>query len=152
MLRFTFLITACFLAAFSFCSPAIALQLPVIFPGESWQKAKSPELLGWSSEKLAAAQAYSVQIGSAAVMIVEDGIMVDNWGEITRKYEIHSMRKPLMSALIGIHVTDGHIDLSKTMEDLGIDDNEPSLTKKQKFSPKMFSHTKADQLKMLRPP
>jgi CubicO group peptidase (beta-lactamase class C family) len=132
MLQFTFLITACFLAAFSFCSPAIALQLTGIFPGESWQKAKSSELLGWSSEKLAVAQAYSEQIGSAAVMIVEDGIMVDNWGEITRKYEIHSIRKPLMNALIGIHVTDGHIDLSKTMEDLGIDDNEPSLTKAEK--------------------
>jgi len=132
MLRFTFLITVSFLAACSFCSPTIALQQTVIYPGESWQKAKSPELLRWSSEKLATAQAYSERIGSAAVMIVEDGIMVDVWGEITRKYEIHSMRKPLMSALIGIHIAEGHIDLSKTMAELGIDDNEPSLTKVEK--------------------
>jgi len=132
MLRFTFLITVSFLAACSFCSPTIALQQTVIYPGESWQKAKSPELLRWSSEKLATAQAYSERIGSAAVMIVEDGIMVDVWGEITRKYEIHSIRKPLMSALIGIHIAEGHIDLSKTMAELGIDDNEPSLTKVEK--------------------
>jgi len=102
MLRFTFLITVSFWAACSFCSPAKALQPSVIYPGESWPKANSPEPLGWSSEKLATAQAYSEWIGSAAVMIVEDGIVVDAWGEIARKYEMHSMRKPLMSALIGL--------------------------------------------------
>jgi len=42
------------------------------------------------------------------------------------------MRKSLISALIGIHVDEGHIDLSKTMEELGIDDNEPSLTTVEK--------------------
>ena len=105
MLRFTFLITACFFAAFSFCSPARALQTTLVYPGESWQKAKSPELLGWSSEKLAAARVYSKQIGSAAVVIVEDGIVLDAWGEFARKYQIHSMRKPLMSALIGIRTS-----------------------------------------------
>jgi CubicO group peptidase (beta-lactamase class C family) len=132
MLQFTFLISAFFFAALFFFSPARALQTNLIYPGESWQKAKSPELLGWSSEKLAAAQAYSKQIGSASIMIVEDGIMIDSWGEIVRKYQIHSMRKPLMSALIGIHVSEGHIDLSKTMEELGINDNEPSLAKTEK--------------------
>ncbi|PQP35367.1 serine hydrolase [Desulfobacteraceae bacterium SEEP-SAG9] len=132
MLRFTLLITVSFLTACSFGSPATAIQPFVIYPGASWQKAESSERLGWSLEKLATAQAYSEWIGSAAVMIVEDGIVVDAWGEIARKYEIHSMRKPLMSALIGIHVSEGHIDLSKTMEALGIDDNEPSLTKAEK--------------------
>ena len=61
-------------------------------------------------------------------MIVEDGRVVDAWGDIARKYQLHSMRKPLMSALVGIYMAKGHIDLSKTMAELGIDDNEPSLT------------------------
>jgi CubicO group peptidase (beta-lactamase class C family) len=78
------------------------------------------------------ARAYSERIGSAAVMIVDDGVMVDAWGDIARKYPCHSMRKSLLSALIGIHVDEGHIDLSKTMEELGIDDNEPSLTPAEK--------------------
>ncbi|MCK4450739.1 MAG: serine hydrolase, partial [Anaerolineae bacterium] len=103
-----------------------------VYPGEIWQKAETPEQLGWSSEKLAAARAYSEKIGSAAVMIVDDGIVVDAWGDITRKYQSHSMRKSLLSALIGIHMDEGHIDLSKTMEELGIDDNEPSLTPAEK--------------------
>jgi CubicO group peptidase (beta-lactamase class C family) len=132
MLRFTFLISACFLAVCSFCSPAIALQPTVTYPGESWQKAKSPELFRWSSKKLAAAKAYSEQIGSAAVMVVDDGTVIDAWGDITRKFKCHSMRKSLLSALIGIHVEEGHIDLSKTLEEMGIDDNEPSLTETEK--------------------
>ena len=103
-----------------------------VYPGEVWQKATTPEQLGWSSEKLAAARAYSEKVGSAAVMIVDDGIVVDTWGDIARKFQCHSMRKSLLSALIGIYVDEGHIDLSKTMEELGIDDNEPSLTPTEK--------------------
>ena len=99
-----------------------------VYPGEAWQKAETLEQLGWSSEKLAAARAYSEKIGSAAVMIVDDGIVVDAWGDTTRRFACHSMRKSLLSALIGIHVDEGHMDLSKTLEELGIDDTEPSLT------------------------
>jgi CubicO group peptidase (beta-lactamase class C family) len=102
------------------------------YPGEAWQKAATPEELGWSSEKLAAARAYSEKIGSAAVMIVDDGIVVDAWGDTTQRFACHSMRKSLLSALIGIHVDEGHMDLSKTLEELGIDDTEPSLTALEK--------------------
>jgi CubicO group peptidase (beta-lactamase class C family) len=99
-----------------------------VYPGEVWHKAETPEELGWSSEKLAAARAYSERIGSAAVIIVDDGVVVDAWGDTTRRFACHSMRKSLLSALIGIHVEEGHIDLSKTLEEIGIDDTEPALT------------------------
>jgi CubicO group peptidase (beta-lactamase class C family) len=102
------------------------------YPGEHWQKAATPAQLGWSSEKLALARAYSKNIGSAAVMIVDDGIVVDAWGDVTKKFKNHSMRKSLLSALIGIHVDQGNIDLSKTIEELDIDDYEPSLTQDEK--------------------
>jgi CubicO group peptidase (beta-lactamase class C family) len=103
-----------------------------LYPGEHWQKAETPEQFGWSSEKLAEARAYSKQIGSSAVMIVDNGVVVDAWGDITRKFQCHSMRKSLMSALIGVHVDEGNIDLSKTMEDLGIDRVESTLTAEEK--------------------
>ncbi len=102
------------------------------YPGENWQMASSPEQVGWSSQKLAAARSYSKKIGSAAVMIVEDGIVVDAWGEVTRNFKCHSMRKSLMSALIGIHVAEGRMDLAKTVGELGIDDYPPSLTPQEK--------------------
>ena len=43
------------------------------YPAKHWQKAQSPEQLGWSSEKLAAAREYSKQIDTAALMIVDNG-------------------------------------------------------------------------------
>jgi CubicO group peptidase (beta-lactamase class C family) len=102
-----------------------------VFPGDAWQEATTPEELGWSSEKLARAKEYSEKIGSAAVMIVDDGIVVDTWGDITRRYQCHSMRKSLLSALYGIYVAEGKIDTSKTLDELGIDDQTP-LTEAEK--------------------
>ncbi len=103
-----------------------------IYPNEHWQKAIVPEQLGWSSEKLALAHKYSKKIGSDAVMIDDDGVVVDAWGDITKQFQCHSMRKSLLNGLIGVHVDEGKIDLTKTMAELGIDDYEPSLTAEEK--------------------
>ena len=125
------------LVALSSCGAApqwipVEKRVSGVYPGRHWSKAASPEELGWSSEKLAEAEAFSKRIGTAAVLIVEDGAVVDAWGDIARNFKCHSMRKPMMSALIGIHVSEGHIDLSATMEELGIDDNAPSLSAEEK--------------------
>ena len=39
--------------------------------------------------------------------------------------DVHSIRKSYLSALYGIHVHEGRIQLSKTLADLGIDDQSP---------------------------
>ena len=103
-----------------------------VYPEVNWQKTDTPQRLEWSSEKLAEARAYSEKIGSAAVMIVDDGVVVAAWGDVNRKFKCHSMRKSLLSALIGIHVDAGNIDLAQTLEALGIDDDEPALTLAEK--------------------
>jgi CubicO group peptidase (beta-lactamase class C family) len=95
------------------------------YPGQAWKKAKRPEDLGWSSETLAEAKAYSKWIGSAAVMIVDDGVVVDAWGDTARKYHCRSMRKSLVSALYGIYAKEGRIKLKKTLKELGVDDDTP---------------------------
>jgi len=102
------------------------------FPGKTWVKARSPEKVGWSSVKLQEAKAYSETIKTAAVMIVHNGIIVYEWGDTTKPYMCHSIRKSFLSALYGIHVAAGRIDLKKTMAELGINDNEPSLTETEK--------------------
>ena len=103
-----------------------------IFPGDQWTWAESPEALGWSSEKLADARAYADRIGTAAVMIVDDGIVVTSWGDHVKSYRCHSMRKSLVSALYGVYVDEGTIDLSNTLAELGIDDVTPlTATEKQ---------------------
>ncbi len=102
------------------------------YPEKSWTKATSPEELGWSSEKLKLVREYSQSIGSAAVMIVVDGVIVDEWGETDKRFNVHSIRKSFLSALYGVAVKEGTIKLSSTLEELGIDDNEPSLTQAEK--------------------
>lgn len=61
-------------------------------------------------------------------MIVHDGLVVAEWGDVSRKSNLHSGRKSFMSALIGIAVARGQIHLDDTLAQLGIDDNEPSLS------------------------
>jgi len=117
------------LAALVLLPPAQAQKR---YPGQSWDKAASPASLGWSPEKLKAARDYSDSIATAAVMIVEDGLLIDEWGETARKFNLHSIRKSFLSALYGIHVKEGRIRLNKTLGQLGIDDNQPALTPVEK--------------------
>ena len=79
---------------------------------------------GWSAPALEEARRCSEAIGSAAVLVVENGEVLAEWGDVARRYKCHSIRKSLLSALIGLHVEDGTIPLGKTLGELGIDDRE----------------------------
>ncbi|HJY90568.1 MAG TPA: hypothetical protein VJ255_09830 [Candidatus Acidoferrum sp.] len=48
---------------------------------------------------MAAAKSYADSIDTAAVVIVDDGTIVSQWGETTIKFNVHSIRKSLLSAL-----------------------------------------------------
>lgn len=111
-------------------APAVAPEN--VFPGPSWQKVGQPEELGWSSEKLAVARQHSDSISSAAVFIAHHGRVVAEWGETTKRFNIHSIRKSILSALHGMPGLAEKIDLNATMQELGIDDNEPRLTATEK--------------------
>jgi CubicO group peptidase (beta-lactamase class C family) len=50
------------------------------------------------------------------------------WGDVARTVNVRSVRKSVLSALYGIGVAEGRIDLNRTLADLGIQDNEPRLT------------------------
>jgi CubicO group peptidase (beta-lactamase class C family) len=102
------------------------------YPSKTWDKVQTPEALGWSSEGLRLARQYSESIGSAAVMIIVNGEILDEWGETTKKFNVHSMMKNFMNALYGIAVRDGKINLQSTLAELNMDDTEPSLTATEK--------------------
>lgn len=92
----------------------------------------TPEEVGYSSEKLDEAEQFAEQNGYAAIMALHDGKVFFSWGEITKNYWCHSIRKPFLSALYGIHVAEGNINLNATLEELNIDDIPPSLTHEEK--------------------
>jgi beta-lactamase family protein len=92
----------------------------------------TPESVGWSSEELQIATALFKQSGYATVMALYDGKVFYDKGNTRTNYWCHSIRKPLLSALYGIHVENGNIDLDKTLEVLSIDDIPPVLTVQEK--------------------
>src|SRR5579864_1388213 len=112
-------------------APALA-KAQDSFPGKSWQQVSAIERGGWSKEKLAAAHEYANSIHSSAVMIVQGGEVVDQWGDIDKKISSYSVRKSLLSALYGIYSAEGVIDINQTLEQLGIDDSPDPLTKEEK--------------------
>jgi CubicO group peptidase (beta-lactamase class C family) len=112
-------------------APYAARHLFEQWPAAAWKAMASPKDRGWSPEGLERARQRSDEIGSAAVMIVEDGEVVAQWGDVERRYKCHSIRKSLLSALIGLHVETGAIDLGKTLAELGIDDKD-GLTPREK--------------------
>jgi CubicO group peptidase (beta-lactamase class C family) len=56
-------------------------------------------------------------------MIIDHGLVVSEWGDTVKKYNVHSIRKSFVSALYGIAVREGTIELARTLQDLGIDDS-----------------------------
>ena len=100
-------------------------------PGVEWEHA-APSELGWSEAGLAQARAFSDQMRSSAVVIVQHGKVVAEWGDTTKPTELASIRKSLLNALIGIAVSEHRINLDSTLGDLGIDDNPPALTEVEK--------------------
>ena len=117
---------------FAFFGLALPLCAADGYPGATWGRVTSLKEAGWSAQKLQAAREFSSTIGAQAVMIVEDGLVVSEWGNISEKMWIRSARKSYLSALYGIYVEEGRIRLSKTLAELGIDDNPPSLTAEEK--------------------
>ncbi len=123
---------ALFLCFFIFFISSVTISAQQRYPGETWKRAAKPEDLGYSSERLEKAKKFIEDLNTAAVVIVVDGVVLDQWGEVATKYIVHSIRKSFLSALIGNYVRDGRIDLDASMEELGIDDTEPSLTTLEK--------------------
>lgn len=86
---------------------------------------------GWSIDVLEKARKFAATLDTAAVTIVHRGRPVYQWGDVTARYKCHSIRKSLLSALIGIYVDESRIDLEATLADLGIDDRE-GLTERER--------------------
>lgn len=100
---------------------------------QPWQNI-DPASVGWSVERLKAAQDYAASLKPTAVMVVQDGKVIASWGDVSRKVNVASVRKSLLSALYGIAVSEGRIDLGNSLADLGVDDKAPALTGPEKHA------------------
>ena len=100
-----------------------------ITPGTSWRR---PRASHWSKERLAEARRFFESTPMSGLMIVQNGDLIDAWGDVSHKFNIHSARKSLLSALYGPRIQRGEISMSTTLEQLGIDDRPPRLSREEK--------------------
>jgi len=102
----------------------VALVFPVTVLAQQgpWQQLVDPVAAGWRKGPLLEARAAAERAGSAAVMVVHRGKVVIAWGDVTRRFKCHSVRKSVLSCLYGMAVARKLVDLETTLEALGIDD------------------------------
>lgn len=78
---------------------------------------------GWNQPKLRAVAELARKNQVAALMVSHGGRIVLSEGEVARPLYLHSMRKSIMSALYGIAVDHGEINMKTTLGEIGIDDD-----------------------------
>ncbi|MBW7968836.1 serine hydrolase [Bradyrhizobium sp. BR 10289] len=75
-----------------------------------------------------AVQSYARKYRPTAIMVVQNGLVVAASGDVSRKVNVRSVRKSFLSALYGLAIDRGQINIDSTLAQLGIDDIAPSLT------------------------
>ncbi|MGC2781810.1 MAG: serine hydrolase [Bradyrhizobium sp.] len=100
-------------------------------PGLHWRTARPDEKL-WSESVSREVQEFAAEQQPTSIMVVRDDDIVASWGDIGAKVNVRSARKSLLSALYGIAVDDGRINLDSTLAELEIDDVPPALSPAEK--------------------
>jgi len=90
-----------------------------------------PETEGFSSEKLESLKTHLKMSGASSLILVADGKKIFEWGKTRKKHTVHSIRKALLNSLYGIAVTEGVIDTTMTLRELGINDIWPDLSENE---------------------
>ncbi len=112
--------------------PAFPEEDSAVVPPQADLEVVLPESVGWSSNKLRALDETAAHLGYVAIILAYDGKVFHEWGDTTHDYRCHSIRKPFLGALYGIHVARGEISLGAPLQELGIDDMPPALTVEEK--------------------
>ncbi len=92
------------------------------------------QALGWDPAGLDRVFEFAASLSTDSLIIASDGKVVGALGEVDQRYNVHSIRKAILSALVGQHLGSGEreIDLAATLEQLGIDDAPDPLTPVQR--------------------
>lgn len=96
-----------------------------VFPGESWETLRGPELAdaGWDTDVLRGLNTFlRDSANSTGVVVADRGRVVFRFGDIEELSYLASVRKSILAMLYGQWVENGTIDLDWTLEDIGVDD------------------------------
>jgi len=84
----------------------------------------------WDAEKLDEAFQFACEMSSTNLIMATNGKIVKSVGELAKPVRLHSVRKVLLSAIVGQHVGTGpnQINLESTLAELEIIDKPKALT------------------------
>lgn len=111
--------------------PADPLRVPAPAPRDAFIRI-APAEAGYSEAGLDSLRRALVEAGSESMLLLHDGKVFFEWGDIRQKRLVHSMRKPLLHALVGMASHRPCLALDATLASLGIDDNPLPLTDAEK--------------------
>jgi len=104
--------------------PAVPADAQHVYPAGDWERHASPESVGWSSEGLARVREKLGTMPSTGLMAVVNGRVLFEYGDVERVSYLASVRKSILSMLIGIYEERGAVDLGRTLEQMGVDDHQ----------------------------
>lgn len=84
----------------------------------------------WDAKKLDEAFLFACDLGSKNLIVATNGEVVKSMGELDKPLRLFSVRKALLSAMVGQHLGTGpnQVNLDTTLAELGINDNPIPLT------------------------
>src|SRR5688500_4113757 len=83
---------------------------------------------GYSADALDALRGFLRTVGSESLLLLRDGKVFFEYGDIRQKRLVHSIRKALLSSLVGIENASGPcLGLSRTLADFSVDDSPTPL-------------------------
>jgi CubicO group peptidase (beta-lactamase class C family) len=109
------------LLAISLWAPMSTRAVTATFPDRTWRTA-APDVSHWSAEALKQADGFAQNMGTEAYLVVHHGVIVHQFGQVSKPMNLYSARKSVLSVLYGIAVDRKTVNLNTTLAELGIDD------------------------------
>ena len=98
--------------------PTRLVSAEPVFPGVNWER----ETNGLSPETVRGVDAFVHTLDTTGLMVVKNGRVVYEYGDVKRLSYLASTRKSVLSMLYGPYVASGKIRLDATLKDLGMSD------------------------------
>ncbi|MBO0329192.1 serine hydrolase domain-containing protein [[Muricauda] lutisoli] len=103
------------------------------YPDETWSRAENPEATGWPDTDRTNFKRYIIDSTNiTGLVLVHNGQIVLEYGNISENSYIASCRKSILSMLYGTYVENGTIDLDNTLDELNINDVTELLPEEKK--------------------
>lgn len=92
-----------------------------------WKAVENVASAGWSPAKLAEMETKLYPLATTSMMVVQGGEIVYRYGNLSDVSYLASARKSVLSMLFGRYVVEGKINLSMTLGEVGIEEDDGLL-------------------------